>query len=274
MKLTMNYPETRTRSTLAILIFLLFSRNVVGQELVTIPNTMEIPLVSSINDIKYNIQIAFPEGYEKSKEKYPTIYLLDSNDDFPLLTAILRRLQEVSPEKSIIVGIAYQEYPKYYRRQDYTPSNIADIENSGGADLFYSVLKKELIPVIEEGFNVKKDSRTMVGHSLGGLLGAYLLANKDSIFDNYILSSPSIWWDDYLVLNEENNSISNKRVFISVGSEETTKMLESFDKLKNYLNKNSKLYAFKDVIIEGETHASSKIKAYTDGLRWLLEENH
>ncbi len=269
----MNYPKTLIRSILAILIFL-HSGSVVGQELVSIPSTMEIPLVSSINGIKYNIQIAFPEGYEKSKEKYPTIYLLDSNDDFPLVTAILRRLQEVSLEKSIIIGIAYQEYPKYYRRQDYTPSNIADIENSGGADLFYNVLKRELIPVIEEKFNVKKDSRTIIGHSIGGLFGTYLLFNKDSIFDSYILSSPSIWWDDYLVLNEENNSISDKRVFVSVGSEETTKMLESFDQLKDYLDKNSKPYALKDVVIEGENHASSKIKAYTDGLRWLIEEKN
>ena len=55
-----------------------------------------------------------------------------------------------------------------------------------------SVIEKEIIPIIEKQVRVKKDSRTLLGHSLGGLLGSYLLLNHSKIFDNYIISSPSM----------------------------------------------------------------------------------
>jgi len=77
-----------------------------SQKLVSIPNTIELPFKSKINKTNYSLHIALPYGYEKSTEDYPTIYLLDANNDFPLVTSISRRLEaEDNLKKFVIVGI-------------------------------------------------------------------------------------------------------------------------------------------------------------------------
>ena len=43
------------------------------------------------NYTEYEIQIALPSHYHESDTRYPTVYLLDANNDFPLVTSISRR---------------------------------------------------------------------------------------------------------------------------------------------------------------------------------------
>jgi predicted alpha/beta superfamily hydrolase len=266
----LNY--SKTFFALIFFFLLTFGTNTFGQSLVTIPDTMELPFKSKINKKNYNLHIALPYGYEKSTEDYPTIYLLDANNDFPLLTSISRRLEaEDDLKKFIIVGISYQDSAWKHRRADYTPSRAQNIDNSGGASNFALVIEKEIIPLIEKQIRVKKDSRTLAGHSLGGLFCSYLLLNGKTLFDNYIISSPSMWWDDYFVLKNTNSPFHKSSIFISVGALENPHMLESSNKLAAFIDKNLASSAKKVVRLDGENHASAKIRAYTDGMRWLFK---
>jgi predicted alpha/beta superfamily hydrolase len=257
------------------LFFFLLTLDTKGfsQKLVSIPNTIELTFKSKINKTNYNLHIALPYGYEKSTVDYPTIYLLDANNDFPLVTSISRRLEaEDNLKKFVIVGISYKETPWIYRVTDYTPTKEKGRNNSGGAYNFAIVIKKEIIPLIEKHLRVKKKSRTIAGHSLGGVFGSYLLLNGSTMFDSYIISSPSMWWDDYYVLKNSKPPFLKSSIFISVGSLENPHMIESSKKLKAFIDNN--LSASKRIIIfpNGENHASAKIRAYTDGLRWLFKE--
>ena len=198
MKNTHYFNYTKTVFLPLFFLLIILGTKTFGQSLVTIPNTMELSLKSKINNKSYNLHIAMPYGYEKSEEYYPTIYLLDANNDFPLVTSISRRLEaEDNLKKFIIVGISYQDSAWVHRRADYTPSRAQGIDNSGGASNFATAIEKEIIPLVEKQIRVKKDSRTLLGHSLGGLFCSYLLLNGKTLFDNYIISSPSMWWDDY-----------------------------------------------------------------------------
>lgn len=264
------------KTILAILCFFLVTLNgyIFGQAPVTIPNTVELALDSNINNTKYKLHIALPYGYEKSTEEYPTIYLLDSNSDFPLVTSISRRLQsEDDLKKFIIVGISYEKSAWHHRRGDYTPSNAQNIENSGGAPNFANIIQQEVIPIIEQKFRVKGNSRTLLGHSLGGLFGTYLLVNDRNLFDNYIISSPSVWWDDYFVLKNDSSTFSKKAIFLTVGALENPHMLESCNKLSAFIDNKLTSSSKKVVVLGGENHASAKIRAYTDGLRWLFKDD-
>ena len=260
---------------LGLLLFLLSHvNNGFSQKLVSIPNTIELSFTSEINKTIYNLHIALPYQYEKSQESYPAVYLLDANNDFPLVTSISRRLEaEDSLKKFIIIGISYQGSVWSHRRADYTPSFVEDTENSGGASKFELVIEKEITSLIEKMFRVKRKSRTLLGNSLGGLFGANLLLKGSPIFKNYIISSPSMWWDDYYVLKNSTPPFLKSSIFISVGSLENPHMIESSKRLKAFIDKNLSTSRRKIIFPDGENHASAKIRAYTDGLRWLFKEN-
>ena len=56
---------------------------------VTIPGSQIKTLTSKIvNGQEYVLQISLPSGYANSNKKYPVVYLLDSQWDFPLVTAL------------------------------------------------------------------------------------------------------------------------------------------------------------------------------------------
>jgi predicted alpha/beta superfamily hydrolase len=78
-------------------------------------------------------------------------------------------------------------------------------------------LLKELQPYIDSNFNTST-SKTIIGQSLGGF-GDRNLKNPE-LFDNYIIVSPSLWWDNESLLKVEPKSYSAKKsIYIAVGKE-------------------------------------------------------
>lgn len=251
--------------------FIITSGKLFAQSLVTIPNTVEWSFVSKVNQKNYNLHIAMPHGYGKSDDVYPTIYVLDANNDFPLVTSIARRLQAEEELKDfIVVGISYPDSVWYSRGRDYTPSKGGNWEHAGGGADFKKIIETEIIPLVEKKCRAN-GSRTLLGHSLGGLFGAYLLVNGVPLFTSYIVSSPSMWWDDYYVFKSKNSSFSPATIFMSVGELESPHMIESCNKLSAFVDENLKSSSKKMVVLDGETHASAKIRAYSAGLRWLFK---
>jgi len=78
------------------------------------------------------------------------------------------------------------------------------------------------------------------------LLATEILFTKPSLFNNYIIVSPSLWWDDQSLLQKEPATYSgSKSIFIAVGKEgeaveSTAKALH--DKLNINKNPNTRLY--------------------------------
>tara|TARA_R110002096_G_scaffold357389_3_gene550673 strand:- start:466 stop:1353 length:888 start_codon:yes stop_codon:yes gene_type:complete len=253
--------------------YLLVSASATAQAPVTIADTLQIDMQSAINGQLYTLQVSLPYQYEKSAVDYPVIYLLDANNDFPLVTSIARRLQaEDDMQEFFIVGIGYPEKHWEHRRRDYTPTHAQPLKNSGGGPDFTKVLETEILPLIDAKFRTKNGSRSLLGHSLGGLFGAHLLINDSKLFDSYIISSPSIWWNNYAVLkNKPTKSLQHPAaVFLTVGSDEGNNMITSWDQLHDFVKQDASIAASKAVSLAGENHASAKFRAYADGLRWLF----
>ncbi|MEJ7680623.1 MAG: alpha/beta hydrolase-fold protein [Segetibacter sp.] len=67
-------------------------------------------------------------------------------------------------------------------------------------------------------------SKTIIGQSLGGLLATEILFKKPKLFTNYIIVSPSIWWDNESLLSKQpkvlNPDFTNPvSIFIAAGKE-------------------------------------------------------
>lgn len=114
-------------SLLVIILICFVSLNLQGNKYlpVNISNSQAISFTSSINKTDYELQISLPSHYHESDKRYPVVYLLDANNDFPLVTSISRRLyQEDNLQPIIIVGISYKKDAYIHRISDYTPTKM------------------------------------------------------------------------------------------------------------------------------------------------------
>jgi predicted alpha/beta superfamily hydrolase len=178
---------------------------------------------------------------------YAVIYLLDgsANEDFIHIAGIVQFLTMIGAvPPSIVVGIANVD-----RKRDFTyPSAIAAdkklILTSGGSGRFISFIEQELQPYIEKTYKTTS-SKTLIGQSLGGLLATEILIKKPSLFSNYIIVSPSLWWDDESLLSlakkTDMTPAMGTRVYIAVGTE-GKQMEDDAKNLSKLLNKTTMVW--------------------------------
>src|ERR1041384_5543224 len=125
-----------------ITIVLLGLQGFTQEQRVEIAGSRVQKITSSIVNQEYVLQVYLPSGYEKSTKKYPVVYLMDSQWDFPLVTAVYGQqyFDGFIPEL-IIVGITWggvNPNPDSLRARDYTPTNDKRSIQSGGAGKFLS----------------------------------------------------------------------------------------------------------------------------------------
>lgn len=180
---------------------------------------------SSVLDENRKLNIYLPQNYVADSTKtYPVIYLLDGalDEDFIHIAGIVQfgsfSWINMVPE-SIVVGIANVD-----RKRDFTyPTTIAqdkkDFPTSGSSENFINFIEKDLQRFIQEHYRTE-DTKTIIGQSLGGLLATEILYKKPELFDNYIIVSPSLWWDDQSLLQLEPKAYkSEKQIYVAVGKE-------------------------------------------------------
>lgn len=173
------------------------------------------------------LNIYLPEGYDTAKSThYPVIYLLDgsANEDFIHAAGLVQYLSmyEMMP-KSIVVGIANVD-----RKRDYTfpTKNDEDkklVPNSGSSARFIEFVGQELQPFIESTYRTN-EHRTIIGQSLGGLLASEILLHHPAMFNDYMIISPSLWWDKESLLEVKpalwKARLSKEiRAYVAVGKE-------------------------------------------------------
>src|SRR6185437_4289634 len=217
---------------LLLIAFTMFiSEIMIGQSTeVTIPGSQTKTFSSSIvNGQEYVLQISLPAGYATSSKKYPVVYLMDSQWDFPLLTALYgQQYYDGFVPELIIVGITWggeHPNPDSLRARDYTPTNEKRLPQSGGADKFLSVIKDEIFPLIEKEYRVDTNDKTLIGCSLGGLFTMYTLFTHPEMFNRYIAASPAFSWDNNVLRTYEKQYFQRSKnpqgkLFMCVGGVE------------------------------------------------------
>ncbi len=232
------------------------------------------------------LNIYLPEGYDQNDTtRYPVVYLLDGSADEDFIHVVgLYQFNNFSwinrVPKSIIVGIANID-----RKRDFTyPTSIAADQKryptAGKSENFIRFMEKELQPYIQNKFKTNS-SKTLIGQSLAGLLATEVFLKKPELFNEYIIISPSLWWDDASLLNIDPAKISESiknptKVYVGVGKEglgpsDIPHVMEVdanllVEKLKNL--KNNKLKVYFDYLPE-EDHATITHQAIFNALRIL-----
>ena len=171
------------------------------------------------------LNIYLPSSYESSTDKnYPVIYLLDgsADEDFIHLAGLVQfgsfSWINLVPE-SIVVGIANVDRKRDFTYPTRNTQDKKDFPSSGGSEKFIDFISSEVQPLIEKNYRTNLN-KTIIGQSLGGLLATEILLKSPDLFDNYIIISPSLWWDDESLLEfTPVKAPLHKSVYIGVGKE-------------------------------------------------------
>jgi predicted alpha/beta superfamily hydrolase len=170
------------------------------------------------------------------------------------------------------------------RTRDYTPIFFPTggygpemQKGSGGGPRFRAFLEKELVPFIDATYRTKPDDRCLVGHSYGGLFSSWVLLTTPSLFQRYIIVSPSLWYAERMMfkLQKEQADVlaaAKARVYMAVGSMEGNSERDMVVDLQMFAKRiGSKGIALRHAVLDAETHNSVFPRALSNGLRFVFE---
>ncbi|MDH3405144.1 MAG: alpha/beta hydrolase-fold protein [Acidobacteriota bacterium] len=256
-------------------------------------------LAAAATGVSYKLYVSLPHSYDgdvvtahatlSRRDHYPVVYLLDADYSFLLARNITDHLAERAdlPEV-ILVGIGY-DGPRAYRRhrtRDYTPTFVPDggygpelQRYSGGGPKFLEFLAAELLPAVEEAYRVTPGDRTIVGHSYGGLFASWALFERPALFGRAVAVSPSLWYDDRLVLRREQTYAADHRrlpgrVYFGVGAREINSSRSMVADLAAFARQlRARGYEGLELqvaVLDDETHNSVFPRALSNGLRFVF----
>ena len=254
-------------------------------------DSLETSLLQSLGEVKYHelnsenlgrplhVFVDLPEGYQASEQNYPTVYLLDGGNTFPLMAAYHHYLRfgDEAPA-AIIVGISYGAdtfKEGNWRSTDYTaPSK--EREFWGGAAVFQKVIQDEIFPLIEGNYRSDVEQRVIFGHSLGGQFVLFNALTKPGLFFGHIASNPALHRNLPFFLSwhgEKDITMPLSRVFVSSGEFEDPRFREpALQWIRHWQAVSPGPWVLETRTLAGQTHLSAPPEAFRQGLQWLFSE--
>jgi predicted alpha/beta superfamily hydrolase len=227
--------------------------NEIGRE--TVPSTRSGTIIvhqavpSSVLPPR-TLVVYLPPNYAKdTSTRYPVLYMHDGQNVFDDSTAsgtewhldeiaeALIQRKELKP--CIIVGV----YNTADRVDEYTPTQqVRPVGNGatkvvgGKAALYATMLVSEIKPFIDKTYRTLPDAANTAigGSSLGGLNSLFLAMNYPHIFGHALVVSPSLWWDNKLLV-EQMFRLEKKlpvRFWLSMGTQEGAEAIEDVRRLR------------------------------------------
>ncbi|PFH11664.1 hypothetical protein BCF11_4119 [Collimonas sp. PA-H2] len=242
----------------------------------------------------YEIFVSLPASYATSTKRYPVLFITDANYAFPLIRSINRRVSDNGKklEEFILVGLSYAkgDDPVHSRNRDYTPTDTTNNSGerpTGQAEPYRQFIEKEVFPFVAANYRADMSRKIFSGHSYGSLLGLHMLLTEPQMFNQYILGSPSLWYDKRVMFDMERSYAASHKdmpaqVFMLIGSFETVK---SKDRNPRYNKENDMVKDMRDFearlksrrypnlsvrseVIQDEDHLTVFPALITRGLFW------
>jgi len=231
-------------------------------------------LYSNVLHQDREVYVHLPAAYDSSRA-YPTFYVLDGGSLDQAVRNTLDTL--INTPEAIVVGIPNMSSEN--RELDLIPPFMkTDYEEAsspfGRGDRFLDFVEKELIPFVEKKFASNKD-RVFVGNSRGGLLVIYSLLHNLELFQSRFAFSAPVWRGDSILVQKlytflaSYDSIENF-LYMSVGENETERMKEGVNKMKECLIKRRSHTCWKVDITKNADHSTNAITSMPDALEFWM----
>lgn len=256
-----------------------------------VPRTVTTDLQSEAGH-DYRIIITLPSGFD-AKTEYKALYYVDAwwLED---LVAGAYRLKDLSTQMDqvILVGISsIGNEPEWHRQRnrDFTPTaysvskmgvtiaagNIPMNDSTTGfADEFMQFITDRVIGTVEKEYKIDASTRGFLGHSFGGLFGFHALMKYPDVFTNYILLSPSVWWNKSELLDEFASMNTERKVtmYIAMGGKEAGMLMNAVNVLVDDLKTNhTDAIKLNFMLYENANHNSVLPQSIYDSIEWMYE---
>jgi len=233
---------------------------------------------TNVND-DFKIYVYLPPNYPQANTDYPLIVELDGDTQFKNTAGIIsQHIKNGNMPASVLVGIGYGDNDK--RNRDYTPTETSvESDKTGGAEDFYNFIRTELIPKLENNYQLDTtNTKTLMGHSYGGLFTLFAMFQERNVnpFDKFIPVASSFWYDSGVIFEfEETYSQKNMdfpiTVYTAMGSLEGTVMVASFEEMnERIISRNYPGLVYKSEILKKYGHSRSNEISYRNGLDYVF----
>ncbi len=248
-----------------------------------------INIHANSNSKDYEIYVQLPKSYSDTKTAYPLIIVNDTSWAFPITNGAMALMGGAVVKEAIVVGISYSKGDDRMvsRTRDYTPTFSPIDKNgnssparmaSGHAKEYVEFIEQQVIPLLKSKYRIDSKKRVFVGHSYGGLLGIYILFKKPQLFTDYIIGSPSLWYDNRVMFRHEKafsktHSRLPVNVAMFVGSLENDYYPMATDLLameKQLRSRNYEGFNLRVEVLQGENHHSVFPSLLSKGLMATL----
>lgn len=244
----------------------------------------------------YDLYVKLPPGYEKpenSRRTYPVLYLTDGPYTFQVASGVTRvPFNHGTFEDFILVGLSYAhgDDPVLSRERDLTP--LVDRRNkptpTGGAPAYLEFIRDEAIPLIERTYRADPRRRSLAGQSYGGLFGIWVMFKQPELFQNYILTSASLWYNQKAMFDAEaayakSHTDLKANLYMAIGSTEhpggcgdapsqcpdgANMVAQQAQMLKRLASRKYKNLTLHGKVVDGAFHTTT----FPVGLLWALQD--
>jgi predicted alpha/beta superfamily hydrolase len=230
-----------------------------------------------------DVTVYLPASYDDHDDRrYPVLYMQDGQNLFDPHRAFIPgqhwRLAEAADEAigertaspMIIVGI---DNAGPSRIDEYAPTHDPKRNGGGRADDYARFLLEELKPVIDASYRTLVDSEhtAVGGSSLGGLLAMYIAAKYPHAFSRVAVMSPSVWWNDRVILREVDEFAGphRPRVWLDIGGREGGDAVSGAQALRDRLR--AKGWNDESLMYHEDRRADHSERAWAARVRKVLE---
>lgn len=188
-------------------------------------STSAVHELPSVAGRRYQVWVDLPASYAASDKRLPVVFVTDPNWAFPVVRTVRnftgQRGRNI--EDFILVGLTHDpdKSGAESRARDYTPTNPRrdpahdpgdyDFPEYGEAAAYRDYIETRVFPLIAANYRADMGRKTYIGHSYGSLFGTYVLLTRPGMFGNYILGSPSLWFDRHAIVRMEADGARARR---------------------------------------------------------------
>jgi len=230
-----------------------------------------------------DVTVYLPPGYDdRNDRRYPVLYMQDGQNLFEPQRAFIPgqhwRLAEAADEAigartaepMIIVGV---DNAGPSRIDEYAPTHDPDKNGGGRADDYARFLLEELKPQIDWRYRTLGDgtNSALGGSSLGGLLAMHIAAKYPHAFSRVAVMSPSVWWNDRVILREVDEFAGphRPRVWLDIGGREGGEAISGAQALRDRLR--AKGWNDESLLYHEDRRADHSERAWAARVRKVLE---
>ena len=192
--------------------------------------------------------VYLPPGYdEQPQRRFPVLFLHDGQNLFDGATSFIpgmdwhvgqtadQWIYEGRVEPLIIVGI-YNAGKQ--RLGEYTPTRAPKL-GGGGANRYAKFLLEEVRPSVTAQYRVQDGAENtgIGGSSLGGLVSLYVGLRQPKIFGKIAALSPSVWWNERVILKFASAAKVPPlpRIWVDIGTREGPRIVEDVERFRDVL---------------------------------------